>query len=100
MIRKTACLMVIFSLIFFACEKTEYREVTQYTIEQFMDTVSISRGSSFSHGEKTILFSTNKTGIYNAFTIPVEGGEPTQLTYSEDDAIFALSFFPEDNRTL
>lgn len=99
MIRKTACLMVIFSLIFFACEKTEYREVNQYTIEQFMDTVSIG-GSSFSHGEKTILFYSNKTGIYNAFTIPVEGGEPTQLTYSEDDAIFALSFFPEDNRIL
>lgn len=99
MIRKTACLMVIFSLIFFACEKTEYREVNQYTIEQFMDTVSIG-GSSFSHGEKTILFSSNKTGIYNAFTIPVEGGEPTRLTYSEDDAIFALSFFPEDNRIL
>lgn len=99
MIRKTACLMVIFSLIFFACKKTEYREVNQYTIEQFMDTVSIG-GSSFSHGEKTILFSSNKTGIYNAFTIPVEGGEPTQLTYSEDDAIFALSFFPEDNRIL
>ncbi len=99
MIRKTACLMVIFSLILFACSKTEYREVNQYTIEQFMDTVSIS-GSSFSHGEKTILFSSNKTGIYNAFIIPVEGGEPTQLTYSEDDAIFALSFFPEDNRIL
>jgi dipeptidyl aminopeptidase/acylaminoacyl peptidase len=91
--------MVIFSLILFACSKTEYREVNQYTIEQFMDTVSIS-GSSFSHGEKTILFSSNKTGIYNAFIIPVEGGEPTQLTYSEDDAIFALSFFPEDNRIL
>jgi len=99
MIRKTACLMVIFSLIFFACKKTEYRKVNQYTIEQFMDTVSIG-GSSFSHGEKTILFSSNKTGIYNEFTIPVEGGEPTQLTYSEDDAIFALSFFPEDNRIL
>jgi len=99
MIRKTACLMVIFSLIFFACKKIEYRELNQYTIEQFMDTVSIG-GSSFSHGEKTILFSSNKTGIYNAFTIPVEGGEPTQLTYSEDDAIFALSFFPEDNRIL
>lgn len=99
MIKKTACLMIIFSFVFFACEKTEYREVTQYTIEQFMDTVSIG-GSSFSHGEKTILFSSNKTGIYNAFTIPMEGGEPTQLTYSEDDAIFALSFFPEDNRIL
>lgn len=91
--------MVLFPLVFFACKKTEYLEVKQYTIEQFMDTVSIF-GSSFSHDEKTILFSSNKTGIYNAFTIPVDGGEPAQLTFSEGDAIFALSFFPEDNRIL
>jgi len=99
MIKKIACLMVVFLIVFFACKKTEYREVKQYTIEQFMDTVSIG-GSSFSQDEKTILFSSNKTGIYNAFTIPVEGGEPAQLTFSEDDAIFALSFFPEDSRIL
>jgi dipeptidyl aminopeptidase/acylaminoacyl peptidase len=64
-----------------------------------MNTVSIG-GSSFSHDEQTILFSSNKTGIYNAYTLPVQGGEPIPLTDSTEDAIFALSFFPHDNRIL
>jgi len=75
------------------------REIKKYTIEQFLNTTSIS-GSSFSHDEKLILFSSNRTGIYNAYTIPVTGGTPTQLTNSTTDSIFALSFFPQDNRIL
>jgi dipeptidyl aminopeptidase/acylaminoacyl peptidase len=92
-------LILIFSVIFLSCQKTEYRKVPKYTIEQFMNTVSIG-GSSFSSDEQTILFSSNKSGIYNAYTLPVTGGEPIQLTHSTDDAIFALSFFPKDNRIL
>jgi len=99
MCKKILGLILIFSITLFACQKTEYREVPKYTIEQFMNTVSIG-GSSFSSDEQTLLFSSNKSGIYNAYTLPVTGGEPTQLTHSTDDAIFALSFFPEDNRIL
>ncbi len=73
--------------------------IKQYTIDQFLNTTSIF-GSSFSHDEKLILFSSNKTGIYNAYTIPVTGGEAKPLTYSTTDSIFALSFFPHDNRVL
>jgi len=79
--------------------KSDYREVKQYSIDQFMKNVSIG-GSSFSHDERLMLFSSNKTGIYNAFTVPVEGGEPTQVTNSTTNSIFAISFFPEDNRIL
>ena len=99
MYKKIFCLVFVISIIFFACQKSEYREVQKYTIEQFMDTVSIF-GSSFSFDEQTILFSSNKTGIYNTYTLPIIGGEPTQITNSTGDAIFALSFFPKDNRLL
>jgi len=99
MLKRIICVVLFTALVFYACQKSEYREVKQYTIEQFMDTVSIF-GSSFSADEKMILFSSNQTGIYNAYTIPVEGGEPTQITKSEDDTIFAISFFPNDNRIL
>ena len=44
----------------------------RYTIEQFMATISIA-GASFSADEKRILFSSNATGIFNAYTLPVEG---------------------------
>jgi dipeptidyl aminopeptidase/acylaminoacyl peptidase len=99
MYKKILSLLFIFSIILFACQKAEYREVPKYTIEQFMNTVSIG-GSSFSSDEQTILFSSNESGIYNAYALPVTGGEPTQITNSTDDAIFALSFFPKDNRIL
>jgi dipeptidyl aminopeptidase/acylaminoacyl peptidase len=82
-----------------ACQQSRYREVKKYSIEQFMNTVSIG-GSSFSPDETEILFSSNQTGIYNAYKISVEGGDPTQITDSEDDAVFVYSYFPEDRRLL
>jgi dipeptidyl aminopeptidase/acylaminoacyl peptidase len=97
--KKTACLIFIFSVLLVSCQKSETPQIKPYTIEQFMNTHSIG-GSSFSPDEQTILFSSNRTGIYNAYTIPVTGGEPIPLTNSTDDAIFAISFFPQDNRIL
>lgn len=79
--------------------KTEPRPIKQYTIEQFMQTVSIG-GSSFSHDEKRILFHSNKSGIYNLYTVSVDGGEPVQVTKSTTNSIFAVSFFPGDGRIL
>lgn len=70
-----------------------------YSIEAFMETTSI-RGSSFSPDQTKILYSSNETGIYNAFEIAVTGGEPKQLTSSTDNAVFTISFFPEDERIL
>ncbi|HER42974.1 MAG TPA: S9 family peptidase [Candidatus Eisenbacteria bacterium] len=75
------------------------REARQYTIEQFLNTVSIF-GASFSFDESKILFTSNETGIYNAYTIPVAGGEAEQVTHSTDNSVFAVSYFPEDDRML
>ena len=72
-------------------------KVRQYTIEQFMDTVRIG-GSSFSGDEKQILFHSNKSGIFNVYTIPANGGESKQLTNSTKESTFAVSYFPNDAR--
>ncbi|HEX7177729.1 MAG TPA: S9 family peptidase [Pyrinomonadaceae bacterium] len=73
------------------------RKVRQYTIEQFMDTVRLG-GASFSPDEKQILFSSNKTGIFNVYTVPTTGGEAKQLTTSEKESTFSVSYFPTDTR--
>jgi len=73
------------------------RQVRQYTIEQFMDTVRVG-GASFSPDEKQILFHSNKTGIFNVYTVPVAGGEAKQLTNSDKESTFAVSYFPNDTR--
>ena len=73
--------------------------VKTYTIDQFMNTTSIT-GSDFSPDNSKILYSSNQTGVYNAFEVPVTGGEPRQLTNSTEDAIFVVSYFPKDERIL
>lgn len=75
------------------------RPSKHYTVEQFMATTNIT-GASFSPDEKKILFSSNETGIFNAYTIPVGGGKPTKLTDSTKEAITAVSYFPKDDRVL
>ena len=73
--------------------------VKEYTIEQFMNTVRIG-GSSFSADEKSLLFHSNQTGIFNVYSIPVTGGTPSQLTSSTKESTFAVSYFPDDARFL
>ncbi len=75
------------------------RSVKQYTIEQFMNTVRIG-GSSFAADEKSILFHSNRTGIFNVHSVPVTGGGPTQLTRSTKESTYAVSYFPADGRLL
>ena len=73
--------------------------VKQYTIEQFMNTVRIG-GSSFSSDEKSILFHSNKTGIFNVYSVGVTGGDAAQLTNNTKESTFAVSYFPNDARIL
>lgn len=75
------------------------RVVKEYTIEQFMDTTKVG-GSSFSADEKSILFHSNKTGIFNVYSMPVEGGAPKQLTDSTKESTYLVSSFPTDARFL
>lgn len=75
------------------------KEVEQYSIEQFMDNESV-RGGSFSYDNTKLLISSNKTGIYNVYTIPAQGGEMTAITKSDSTSYFAQAYFPKDNRML
>src|SRR5436305_4736203 len=71
----------------------------QYTIEQFLGTVNFA-GSSFSPDAAKILVGSNRTGIYNAYAVPVAGGEPVALTKSVADNVFPVGYFPADERFL
>ena len=75
------------------------KEHKRYTIEQFMATTSVS-GASFSRDEKQILFSSNASGIFNAYVLPVGGGTPRALTSSTTDSTYAVGFFYNDDRIL
>ena len=80
-------------------DKLAQREVKNYTIEQFMDNEAVG-GGSFSTDNSELLVSSNRTGIYNVYTIPVKGGDMQPVTASDSTSYFAESFFPNDNRML
>lgn len=71
----------------------------QYTIEQFMDNESVV-GGSFSADDSKLLISSNRSGIYNVYTVPTAGGDYTPITASDSTSYFAQSFFPNDDRML
>ncbi len=70
-----------------------------YTIEQFMATTSV-RGASFSADEQRVLYSSDESGIFNVYSVPVAGGPATPITSSTTDSTFAVSYFPKDDRIL
>lgn len=71
----------------------------RYDAATFYETVSIS-GAAFSHDEQRLLISTDETGVFNAYSQPFDGGAPRQLTRSEGDSVFGVSWFPQDDRFL
>ncbi|MEL6863139.1 MAG: S9 family peptidase [Bacteroidota bacterium] len=77
---------------------TQTKEFKQYTIEQFMDNTRIF-GGSISSDDQEILIGSNATGIFNAYTLSVKGGDPVPMTESEG-TVRPVSFFPKDKRIL
>ncbi|RIA10155.1 dipeptidyl aminopeptidase/acylaminoacyl peptidase [Flavobacteriaceae bacterium MAR_2010_72] len=75
------------------------KTVSEYSIEQFMDNEAVS-GGYFSSDNSKLLISSNKSGIYNLYSIPTTGGDYTTITASDSTSIFAQSYFPNDDRIL
>jgi dipeptidyl aminopeptidase/acylaminoacyl peptidase len=96
-IRLTLCVAVV--LTSSAAWTQTTRPARQYTIEQFLNTTSIS-GASFSADESRILFSSNRSGVWNLYSVPVSGGDWTPITKSTTDSTYAVSYFPKDDRIL
>ena len=99
---KTNYFGLLLLILVFSCKQEPeiaQREVGAYTLEQFMDNEAVG-GGSFSTDNSKLLVSSNRTGIYNVYTVPATGGEMTAITQSDSTSYFANSFFPQDDRML
>jgi len=78
--------------------------IPKYTAQAFFETTSYRlvgpAAHAFSPDGKSILISSDTSGVFNAWSLPVDGGSPQQMTSSEDSAVFAVSWFPADGRIL
>jgi dipeptidyl aminopeptidase/acylaminoacyl peptidase len=75
------------------------RPVPRYTIEQFMNT-TVMFGASFSPDGRSILVTSDQSGVFNAYEVPVAGGKPEARTHSTTDGVFIVGYLPHDRRVL
>jgi prolyl oligopeptidase len=57
-------------------------------------------GSSISHDGSAVLVSSDQSGIFNAYRVPLDGSGKQALTSSTTDSTYAQSWFPKDDRIL
>ncbi|NNC70219.1 MAG: S9 family peptidase, partial [Flavobacteriaceae bacterium] len=106
LMRKLAVLLLTFCCLI-ACKKEQkidtkaeiLKNLKSYTIEQMMDNEAVF-GGSFSPDKSKLLVSSNRSGIYNMYTVPVDGGDFTPMTASDSASVFGISYFPNDDRIL
>ncbi len=72
---------------------------TQYSVADFYANKGFF-GASFSPDRQKILVGSNTSGIWNAYAVPVSGGDLEPLTKSTTNSIFPISYFPADARIL
>ncbi|GAA4274860.1 S9 family peptidase [Aquimarina gracilis] len=102
---KKLALLFLTILLVYSCKQEKKDETAQtikvekYTIEQFMDNEN-AFSNGFSPDKSTVLMTSNRSGIYNMYTTPAEGGELIPVTKSDSSSVFGISYFPEDDRIL
>ena len=100
---KKIMVIVLVSLVWACKEEKKEPSVAEtmqtYTIAQMMDNEAIG-GGSFSPDNSKLLISSNRSGIYNMYTIPASGGEMLPVTESDSSSVFSISYFPKDERML
>jgi len=79
-------------------------EIPKYSAQAFFETTSYGlpgpAGYAFSPDGKAILMSSDASGVFNVYALPLDGSNPEPMTQSTDNAVFAVSWFPADKRIL
>lgn len=113
-LRTTAVATAVFALV--ACSKPATEQTiadappepavqhTTYSAEAFFQTTSFSMAAStpyaFAASNGDVLITSDESGVFNAYRVDTASGERTALTASVGSPIFAVSWFPEDDRFL
>ena len=78
--------------------------VPRYSAAQFFATTSYglpgSAGHAFSADGSRLLVHSDSSGVFNVYALAVDGADAVALTASDEQAMFAVSWFPRDERIL
>jgi dipeptidyl aminopeptidase/acylaminoacyl peptidase len=86
------------------CAEPAGRAIPKYSAEAFYQTTSYGLVSAAAHAfsadGSALLISSDQSGVFNAYRLPLDGSPAEALTNSVDNSVFAVSWFPDDDRIL
>jgi len=85
-------LLLTISFFIISCQ-TKKIESKKYSIETLM-TNNRSSGGYFSKDTKKLLYSSDKSGIFNVYEMDLNSNKETQITNSKLESYFAISYSP------
>jgi len=90
--------LLIISFFIISCQQNKI-ETKKYSIETLM-TNNRSSGGYFSKDVTKLLYSSDKSGIFNVYETDLTTNEETQITDSKLDSYFAITYSPLTNEVI
>jgi protease II len=80
-------------------EKFSQSSSSEKSLYQLFNRIRISN-LLFARDGRSLLVSSNTSGFFNAYSIPIAGSQPKQLTFSTRQHLRPIACFPRDDRIL
>ncbi len=84
-------------LLVISCSDSQ--NIQQYSIETLMSN-NRSSGGYFSKDADKLIYSSDKSGIFNIYEVDLSTNEETQLTYSKEESFFVRGYSPSTGEVI
>ena len=89
----------LITVFFLVISCTDSQNIQQYSIETLMSN-NRSSGGYFSKDADKLIYSSDKSGIFNIYEVDLSTNEETQLTYSKDESFFVRGYSPSTGEVI
>jgi dipeptidyl aminopeptidase/acylaminoacyl peptidase len=89
----------LITVFFLVISCTDSRNIQQYSIETLMSN-NRSSGGYFSKDADKLIYSSDKSGIFNIYEVDLRTNEETQLTESKEESFFVRGYSPNTGEVI
>jgi len=89
----------LITVFFIVISCTDSQNIQQYSIETLMSN-NRSSGGYFSKDADKLIYSSDKSGIFNIYEVDLSTNEETQLTYSKEESFFVRGYSPSTGEVI
>ncbi len=89
----------LITVFFLVISCSDSKKIQQYSIETLMSN-NRSSGGYFSKDADKLIYSSDKSGIFNIYEVDLSTNEETQLTYSTEESFFVRGYSPSTGEVI